>query len=88
MRKAKIFCVFAVGLALVLLSSALLADAPEAAGQGTPITLQDILAWKTIGTSAVSDDGAWLAYRITPTEGDAEVVVRQTRRQGIQVPGG
>jgi len=79
MRKAKIFCVFAVGLALVLLSSALLADAPEAAGQGTPITLQDILAWKTIGTSAVSDDGAWLAYRITPTEGDAEVVVRQTR---------
>jgi hypothetical protein len=54
-------------------------------GQSTPapapraIALADIVAWKTIGMSAVSNDGVWFAYRIGPGEGDAEVVVRQTR---------
>ena len=44
-----------------------------------PIELQDIINWKAIGTTAVSNDGQWFAYRIAPGEGDAQIVVRRTR---------
>jgi len=44
-----------------------------------PIGLQDILAWKSITTMALSPDGRWFGYRLSPLEGDGEVVVRQTR---------
>jgi dipeptidyl aminopeptidase/acylaminoacyl peptidase len=43
-----------------------------------PIELEDILAWKGMSTSIVSNDGRWLAYRLSPAEGDSEVVVRAT----------
>jgi len=39
----------------------------------------DILAWKSISASVISDNGAWLAYIIGPQEGDSEVVFRQTK---------
>lgn len=38
--------------------------------------LADILAWKNIGAVTISNDGRWLAYRLSPIEGDSEVVVR------------
>ena len=41
-----------------------------------PIQLADILSWKRIQAPAVSNDGEWLAYRVAPAEGDAEVVIR------------
>jgi acetyl esterase/lipase len=41
--------------------------------------LADILAWKSISTVQVSPDGRWFAYRISPLDGDSEVVVRQTQ---------
>jgi dipeptidyl aminopeptidase/acylaminoacyl peptidase len=44
-----------------------------------PIELQDVINWKTIGTTTLSNDGQWFAYRISPGEGDAQVVVRSTR---------
>lgn len=44
-----------------------------------PMELQDIVNWKTIGTTAISNDGQWFAYRIAPGEGDAQVVVKRTR---------
>ena len=44
-----------------------------------PIELQDIINWKSIGTTAVSNDGQWFAYRIAPGEGDAQIVVKRTR---------
>ena len=44
-----------------------------------PIELQDIINWKAIGTTAVSNDGQWFAYRIAPSEGDAQIVVKRTR---------
>ncbi len=48
-----------------------------AAGQeGRAIEMADILDWKSLRARAVSDDGAWLAYYLAPTEGNAEVVVR------------
>lgn len=39
----------------------------------------DILAWKSIRTSVISDNGAWLAYIIGPQEGNLEVVFRQIK---------
>jgi dipeptidyl aminopeptidase/acylaminoacyl peptidase len=43
------------------------------------LALQDILAWKSIPFAAVSADGAWLIYRLTPVEGESEIVIRGTR---------
>ncbi|HEX3747157.1 MAG TPA: prolyl oligopeptidase family serine peptidase [Bryobacteraceae bacterium] len=44
-----------------------------------PLTLADILSWKRIQAPAVSNDGQWLAYRVTPAEGNAEVVIRNLK---------
>lgn len=44
-----------------------------------PIGLQDTLAWKSIGSAEISRDGTWFIYRLSPLEGDSEVVVRKTR---------
>jgi acetyl esterase/lipase len=46
-----------------------------------PLGLQDILAWKSIPFAAVSPDGAWLIYRLSPVEGESEIVVRKTREE-------
>jgi dipeptidyl aminopeptidase/acylaminoacyl peptidase len=44
-----------------------------------PIQLNDILAWKRIQSQAVSNDGTWFAYRISPAEGNSEVVIRNLK---------
>jgi dienelactone hydrolase len=44
-----------------------------------PMTLADILAWKRIQTPVVTNDGGFFAYRLTPAEGNAEVVVRNLK---------
>jgi len=56
---------------------------PEKAAAKTPrpIELEDILAWKSIAFSAVSADGQWFAYRLSPNEGDSSVVARKTREE-------
>jgi acetyl esterase/lipase len=41
--------------------------------------LPDILAWKRIQTPVVSGDGAWMAYKLTPGEGNSEVVIRDLK---------
>ncbi len=41
--------------------------------------LADILAWKSAAMALLSTDGRWLAYRISPLDGDSEIVVRQTQ---------
>jgi dipeptidyl aminopeptidase/acylaminoacyl peptidase len=38
----------------------------------------DLAFWKTIRFTALSNDGKWFAYQLTPNEGDAEVIVRPT----------
>jgi dienelactone hydrolase len=43
-----------------------------------PIALQDILAWKSIGSAELSPNGAWLMYALSPVEGESEVVIRDT----------
>jgi dipeptidyl aminopeptidase/acylaminoacyl peptidase len=44
-----------------------------------PLEVADVPAWRAIGVTAVSNDGQWFAYRIGPGEGDADVVVRNTK---------
>jgi hypothetical protein len=77
-------------LALVLALAALIVQLPLL-GQAPPadqpaakraIELEDIIAWRTIGATALSHDGQWFAYRIAPGEGDAQVVVRGTQAGG------
>lgn len=54
----------------------------HAAGQGAAqraIQLPEILAWKRIQAPLVSNDGQWLAYKLVPNEGDAELVVRNLK---------
>jgi acetyl esterase/lipase len=54
---------------------------PARADEGSQRTMQlpDILAWKRIQTPIVSPDGQWFAYKLTPGEGDSEVVVRNLK---------
>ncbi len=51
----------------------------KAASAPRAMELADILAWKSINLSAVSNDGTWFAYRLSPVDGDSEVVVHQTQ---------
>lgn len=41
-----------------------------------PIQLADILAWKRIQSQMASTDGQWFAYKLSPNEGNSEVVIR------------
>jgi len=47
--------------------------------QQRPIELADIMAWKGISATALSENGEWFGYRVGPIEGDSEVVLRQTK---------
>ncbi len=67
-----------VFLALVLAPAWSAGQTPEASQSLRPIELQDILAWKRIGGATLSPNGGWLAYRLSPTEGNGELVVRST----------
>jgi dipeptidyl aminopeptidase/acylaminoacyl peptidase len=44
-----------------------------------PLALQDILAWRSIGSAELSPDGNWLMYKLSPLEGESEIVIRQTK---------
>jgi dipeptidyl aminopeptidase/acylaminoacyl peptidase len=57
-----------------------------AAQSAKPLALQDIINWKTIGATVVSNDGQWFAYRIAPGEGDAQVFVKRTQGAGDAKP--
>ncbi|MGH9411685.1 MAG: hypothetical protein ACRD1V_19795, partial [Vicinamibacterales bacterium] len=41
-----------------------------------PVGIQDVVAWKVLGSAVLSNDGQWFAYRLAPQEGEAEVVVK------------
>lgn len=50
-----------------------------ATGEQRPIALEDILSWKSINAAELSADGRWFGYRLSPLDGDSEVVIRETR---------
>jgi len=68
----------------VFLIAPLFSVAPQTEQAAAPkatrtIQLDDIIAWKAIGGTALSHDGQWFAYRVAPGEGDAQLIVRRTR---------
>ncbi|OFW24395.1 MAG: peptidase S9 prolyl oligopeptidase [Acidobacteria bacterium RIFCSPLOWO2_12_FULL_66_21] len=71
-------------VAIAVLSLApLVGPAPRMEQAATPtatrtVQLEDIIAWKNIGATVLSNDGEWFAYRVAASEGDGEVVVRRT----------
>ena len=71
-----------VAVMVALLTLLPLLGPPSSTQQAAParraIELSDIVAWKTIGATALSNDGQWFGYRLGPGEGDAQVVLRQT----------
>ncbi len=70
----------AVGLVLAfVLAAVLAAAAQDAPAAPRPIGLQDILGWKSIAGASLSDDGQWFIYRLSPQEGESEVVIRRTK---------
>ena len=52
---------------------------PAAPAAPRPIALLDILAWKSIGAAELSPDGRWFMYRLSPLEGESEVVLREVK---------
>ena len=43
------------------------------------VEVADVIAWKSLGTTVLSNDGQWFGYRLAPQEGDGEVVVKAVR---------
>ena len=66
--------------AVLVLLVALVAFVPI--GAQTPakraFDLEDILAFRALGVTTLSTNGQWLAYRLSPLQGDSEVIVRST----------
>ena len=59
------------------------------APQKKPITHDVYDAWKSIQGTKLSADGTWLAYALTPQEGDGELVVRNLKTNAeIRAPRG
>ena len=86
MTKLRSASFFAIGIAVLLASGLFTAaqDKTAAAASSTspaaaprPLALQDILVWKSIGAAELSPDGTWFMYRLSPLEGESEVVLRQ-----------
>jgi dipeptidyl aminopeptidase/acylaminoacyl peptidase len=64
--------------AALVLAIAWVAFAPLGAqnAPGRSLDLDDILSFRALGTTALSPDGQWFAWRLSPLEGDSEVFVR------------
>ena len=62
-------------LAFLLVSLLPLGNHVLFAATERPIKLTDALAWKRIQTPIVSNNGEWFAYKLTPNDGNSELVV-------------
>ena len=88
MRKTKSFLTAILWILLVIPGFAV--QGGKAAPQKLKtIEIEDILAWKSIRATALSNDGMWFAYRISPGKGDSEVITRETKgAKEFKFPGG
>ena len=50
-----------------------------------PLTLTDLLTWKSVRSPQVSNDGKWFAYVLAPNEGDADVVIRSSAAEAKEM---
>src|SRR5215470_2387675 len=76
-RVVFVVLLFALTLASPMPYKASCQSAQEAAKAPRPIEMADSLAWKRIASPIVSNDGQWFAYKLTPNEGDSELVLRR-----------
>src|SRR5579875_1102701 len=63
---------------LFLAAAVVTCSAALSFSQQRPLTIPDVMAWKGVAGTALSNDGSWFAARETALEGDGEVVFRQT----------
>jgi hypothetical protein len=78
-------------LVLVFLLCVAVAPSPAQTGaaQKKVITHDVYDSWKSIQGTKISPDGAWIAYALTPQEGDGELVVRNLKTNAeIRAPRG
>ena len=47
--------------------------------------LEDILSFRAMGTSVLSQNGQWFAYRMSPLQGDSEVFLKGTASDGKEM---
>lgn len=57
----------------VILVGVVVLDAGE-----RPLTFEDLMKFRQIRDTSISEDGAWVAYGLAPDRGDGEAVVRST----------
>lgn len=67
--------VAALALALVAPLTHLFA---QSGGVKRPLDIEDVIAYRSMGVATLSPNGQWLAYRMSPTQGDSEVIVKNT----------
>ena len=72
MKKARITLIILLWIFLALPVFSL--QEKSTASQPRPIELEDILAWKSIRTAVLSNDGLWFAYRLSPNRGDLSLI--------------
>lgn len=81
MTKKNRVVLIALLLALSVASSLPFNASGQAAQQAVtaqrPIELADSLAWKRVASPTISSDGQWFAHKVTPNEGDSELVLRR-----------
>ena len=78
MRKQKLVLSALFCILLLIPNYATLTEKEEVT-EPRPIEMDDILAWKSIRGGVVSNDGSWLAYTLSPNEGDSEVIIKATK---------
>lgn len=88
MRKTKSFLTAILWILLVIPGFS--AQGEKAAPQKLKtIEIEDILAWKSIRSTALSNDGKWFTYRLSPGKGESEVITRKTKgEKEFKFPGG
>ena len=59
--------------------------ATKPAGGTRQLEAADLKGWKSIRQSALSNDGAWFAYVVSPNEGDATLVIKATAAGGKEL---
>ena len=67
---------------LVLVCGSLIIQAQSAAPR--PIALDDYAQFKRITGAAISNDGKWMHYTVTPNDGDATLYVRSLETEKVQ----
>ena len=51
---------------------------PESTTVRRSLAMDDLLNWKSIRGSTVTNDGKWFGYQLAPNEGDGDVILRRT----------